>query len=71
MRVLSIDEYLELHDKDYGPFPVNELATPVDPLGGDWHMNQRKVVDLESGTVTLYDIEEEEWLQKPLQSATQ
>ena len=61
MEVYTIEEYLELYHKDYDPFLVNKNATPVDPLGGKFHMDKRKIVDREAGTVTLYSIEEAEW----------
>lgn len=59
MKVYTIEEYLELYKKDYGPFLVNKKAVTVDPLGGRFHMNLQKVVDREAGTVTLYGLNEE------------
>jgi hypothetical protein len=66
MKVYTIEEYLELYHEDYDPFLVNKLAVPVDPLGGNYHMDKRKIVDREKGTVTLYTLEEEaEWNLRP------
>ena len=66
METMTVEEYLRLYKKDYGPFLINTKAIPLNPLHGIWHMDKRKVVDLESNTVTLYDATEKEaqWEQK-------
>lgn len=56
---MTIPQYLELYEQDYKWILVNKLAAPVNPLGGKFHLDRRKVVDHEAGTVTLYELTEE------------
>lgn len=59
METMTIAQYLELYDQDYKWILVNKNAVRVNPLGGTFHLDRRKVVDCEAGTVTLYDLDEE------------
>jgi PHP family Zn ribbon phosphoesterase len=54
---MTITKYLERHKKDYGTALANTLSY-ADPLAGKFHMSKRKVVDRETNTVTLYNLEE-------------